>query len=89
MERSEDFWKERLDKNVPEQWKKAIKRIYHAYPEEYFPNGLCDVMYILNTLAHELELGDGRGTFYEYETKGGKQNGNLQDSKILSGNEKK
>jgi|WetSurMetagenome_2_1015567.scaffolds.fasta_scaffold1388936_1 hypothetical protein len=67
MIRSEEFWKERLDKDVPEKWVKAIKRVYEAYPETFFPDGLCDVMYILNILAHELELGDGRGHFYKYE----------------------
>jgi hypothetical protein len=72
MIRSEEFWKERLDKTVPEQWKKAIKRIYAVYTEDCLPNGLCDVMYILNVFAHETGLGDGKGTFYDYKVKEGK-----------------
>jgi hypothetical protein len=67
MIRTEEFWEERLDKNLPENWKRAIKRIYGAYPEECLPNGLCDPMYILNVMAFELGLGDGQSNFYKFQ----------------------
>ena len=63
MERSQEFWDKRLNANVPDKVKNAIKRVYHAYPENLMPNGLCDPMYIMNVIAFELGIGDGKGNF--------------------------
>lgn len=58
-----EYWSERLDKNVPEKLKNAIKRIYNAYPKNCMPQGLSDPMYIVNVIALELGIGDGKGNF--------------------------
>jgi len=64
---SEDYWNDRLDRlsggNVPEQVKRAIKRVYGAYPKECLPQGVCDPMYIMNVICLELGIGDGQGNF--------------------------
>jgi len=60
---TEDHWKERLDENTPDRVKNAIKRIYAAYPADCMPQGLCDPMYIINVICHELGVGDGQGNF--------------------------
>ena len=67
MKYSEEYWEKRFDNvshEVPERVKKAIKRIYNAYPVDCMPQGTCDPMYIMNVLAYELGFGDGQGNFY-------------------------
>lgn len=63
MKYDENYWNERLDKNMPEKAKRAIKRIYNAYPVECMPQGLCDPMYIMNVICFELGIGDGQSHF--------------------------
>jgi hypothetical protein len=63
MEYKDEYWKQRLDKDTPEKVKNAIKRIYSAYPADCMPQGICDPMYIMNVICHELGVGDGRGNF--------------------------
>ena len=60
---SQKYWDARLGPHVPEKVKNAIKRVYWAYPEKCMPQGLCDPMYIMNVIAHELGIGDGQGNF--------------------------
>ncbi len=50
---------------LPEKWQKAIKRVYGSYTKENLPMGLCDPVYICNTMALELGLGDGQGAFFK------------------------
>lgn len=59
-----EYWEKRLKGNVPERVKRAIRRIYASYPVECLPQGVCDPMYIMNIIALELGIGDGRGIFY-------------------------
>jgi hypothetical protein len=63
MKRSENYWKKCFTGKVDPRVIKAIKRVYEAYPEEYMPRGICDPMYIMNVIAHELGIGDGNGNF--------------------------
>ena len=58
-------------RGIPEDWKRAMKKVFSCYPTECMPMGICDMAYMINTLAHELGLGDGRGNFVKL--KGGKQ----------------
>jgi len=60
---SDQYWNERFIYNVPEKVKRAIKRVYAAYPEECLPQGVCDPMYIMNCICLELGIGDGNGKF--------------------------
>ncbi len=62
MTYSNEYWQKRL-KDEPEKVQKAIKRIYEAYPEDCMPQGICDPMYIMNVICHELGIGDGQGNF--------------------------
>lgn len=64
MEKYNDkFWNDRLG-DAPERVKKAIKKVYNSYPKDCLPQGLSDPMYIMNTIALELGVGDGKGNFY-------------------------
>ena len=63
MKYNDEYWKDRLD-SEPERVKKAIKRVYEAYPKNCLPQGLCDPMYIMNVIAVETGAGDGCGKFY-------------------------
>lgn len=73
-ERSTDFWKcafkgyEDIDPRV----KKAIMLVYQSYPMSCMPNGVCDPMYIMNVIALELGIGDGKGQFNLPPVKGEK-----------------
>lgn len=58
-----EYWAKRLDSDVPIKVQSAIKRIYNSYPTECMPQGICDPMYIMNTIALELGIGDGKGHF--------------------------
>ena len=60
---TDKYWDDRLSAEVPEKVKNAIKRAYSSYPSECMPQGLCDPMYIMNTIALELGIGDGKGNF--------------------------
>ena len=59
----DEYWNKRFNDNTPERVKNAIKRVYWAYPPECLPKGLCDPMYIMNVICHELGIGDGQGNF--------------------------
>jgi len=59
----QEYWKERLDDDVPEKVQKAIKRIYNSFPADCLPQGVCDPMWIMNIIAFELGVGDGQGNF--------------------------
>jgi len=63
MNYPENYWNDRICDNVPEKVKRAIKRVYGAYPSECLPQGLSDPMYIMNVIALELGIGDGKGNF--------------------------
>jgi hypothetical protein len=63
MKYTEQYWEDRLPKSTPERVRKAIQRVYGAYPPECLPQGICDPMYILNVIAFELGIGDGQGNF--------------------------
>jgi len=63
MKYDEKYWKNRFSGNAPEKVKKAIMRIYNAYPSECLPQGEADPMYIMNIIALELGIGDGKGKF--------------------------
>jgi hypothetical protein len=54
-------------RGIPDNWKKAIERVYRSYPKESMPMGICDMAYICTTLAFELNLGDGKGKFRRIE----------------------
>lgn len=68
MKYATEYWEKRFEvyKNpqVPEKVKAAIKKVYNSYPKECLPQGLCDPMYIINTICLELGIGDGKGRFY-------------------------
>jgi hypothetical protein len=66
MQYTEEYWKERFNyyKPIPEEIKTAIKKVYSSYPHDCMPQGNCDPMYIMNIIAHELGIGDGKGTFF-------------------------
>jgi len=53
--------------NCPDSHKKAMQRIYGAYPAECLPRGICDPVYMLNVLCLELGIGDGKSNFFNYE----------------------
>jgi len=63
MKYDEQYWNERLDGCKSEKAKSAIRRVYNAYPAECMPQGICDPMYIMNSIAIELGIGDGQGNF--------------------------
>ena len=63
MEYPKEYWEQRLGKDVPEKVQRAIKRVYSAYPAYCMPQGVCDPMYIMNVICHELGVGDGQGNF--------------------------
>ncbi len=42
-----------------------LKKRAIAICERFFINGLCDPMYIANSIAYEIGCGDGQGHFYE------------------------
>jgi hypothetical protein len=63
MQYDEQYWNERLSEGTPKRVVAAIKRIYSCYPADCMPQGLCDPMYIMNIIALELGVGDGRGKF--------------------------
>ena len=65
MKRTENYWELVFEgnENIPERVKRAIKRIYNAYPEDCTPNGICDPLYIMNVICFELGIGDGKGNF--------------------------
>lgn len=67
MIRDEKYWAVRLDENTPENVKRAIKRVYHAYDPEDLPQGTCDPLYIMNVITKELGVGDGMGNFNKYQ----------------------
>lgn len=50
-------------KGIPEIWKNALISVYRSYPKKCMPMGVCDMAYIINTIAHKLNLGDGKGNF--------------------------
>ncbi len=64
-EYSDEYWEDRfkLNYNVPEKVKDAIKAVYQSYPRECMPQGVCDPMYIMNVIAMNLGIGDGKGHF--------------------------
>ncbi len=57
-----EYWNERLS-GAPEEVKTAIKKVYGSYPKECLPQGTSDPMYIMNVIAFELGIGDGKGNF--------------------------
>ena len=64
MKYDEKYWEDRFNgQEIPHRVKRAIKRIYEAYPVECMPQGLCDPMYIMNVICLELGIGDGKGNF--------------------------
>ena len=63
MKYTQEYWDKRLTGNEPDKVKRAIKRIYEAYPKECLPQGICDPMYIMNIICLELGIGDGQGHF--------------------------
>ena len=67
MQYDQKYWDMRTDykgNGYPEKVKRAIKRIYNAYPADCMPQGLCDPMYIMNVICKELGIGDGAGNFF-------------------------
>jgi len=54
MQYTNEYWEKRFTKDTPEKVKQAIKRVYSAYPKENMPQGVCDPMYIINTICLEL-----------------------------------
>jgi hypothetical protein len=63
MEMENEFWNERFTGKEDNRIVKAIKRVYNSFPRECMPKGICDPMYIMNVIAFELGIGDGRGNF--------------------------
>jgi len=67
MKQSTEYWNKCFEtyKNpaVPEKVKQAIMRVYSSYPADCMPKGICDPMYIMNVICHELGIGDGQGNF--------------------------
>lgn len=66
---TDKFWDDRFSDLVPYRVKAAIKRVYGAYPVKCLPQGLADPMYIMNVIALELGIGDGKGKFILPESK--------------------
>lgn len=66
MQYTTEYWNKRFEASspVPKKVKQAIMKAYSAYPAECMPQGLCDPMYIMNVICHELGIGDGQGKFY-------------------------
>lgn len=67
MKYDEKYWEDRFDYMsvpVPDKVKKAIKRVYESYPVGCLPQGICDPLYIMNAIALELGVGDGKGNFF-------------------------
>lgn len=62
MQYTAEYWDKRLS-DEPEPIKRAIKKVYNSYPADCLPQGVCDPMYIMNTIALELGIGDGKGNF--------------------------
>lgn len=62
-EYNDKYWDERLSPKTPQSVKNAIKRVYASYPHDCMPQGVCDPMYIMNTICFELGIGDGKGNF--------------------------
>ncbi len=69
MTYTDDYWKMRLPEDTPAAVRRAITRIYNAYPENCMPQGICDPMYIMNVIAFEWGVGDGQGNFFLPEAK--------------------
>jgi hypothetical protein len=63
MNYTTNYWNDRLDGCTSEKVKSAIKRVYGSYPADCLPQGLSDPMYIMNVIALELGIGDGKGNF--------------------------
>jgi hypothetical protein len=67
MNYDNQYWEDRFIlkgyPELPEKVKRAIKRVYEAYPKECMPQGLCDPAYIMNIICFELGIGDGQGNF--------------------------
>ena len=67
MQYSTKYWDKRFETYhnpaVPEKVKQAIIKVYSAYPDSCMPQGLCDPMYMMNVICHELGIGDGQGNF--------------------------
>lgn len=53
-------------REIPYNWREAIKSVYRSYPKKCMPMGLCDMAYIANTIARVLGLGDGKGKFEKF-----------------------
>ncbi len=64
MSYSEKYWSDRIPKGTPPRVEAAIKQVYSSYPADCLPQGLCDPMYIMNTICLELGAGDGKGRFF-------------------------
>ena len=54
MKYDDKYWDARLSETVPLRYKRAIKRIYEAYPKECLPQGTSDPEYIINIFRKEL-----------------------------------
>lgn len=63
MNYNSEYWTKRLGPDVPKKVQAAIKSVYSSYPKECTPQGICDPMYIMNVIAFELGIGDGKGHF--------------------------
>ena len=64
MKYTEEYWDKRLAGIKSINVKNAIKKVYESYPKECMPQGICDPLYIMNTIALEIGIGDGKGNFY-------------------------
>ena len=64
MKYTEEYWSKRLEGVKSINVKNAIKKVYESYPKECMPQGICDPLYIMNTIALEVGIGDGKGDFY-------------------------
>jgi len=60
---NDQYWNDRIPSGTPAAVQRAIKRVYAAYPPECLPQGLSDPMYIMNIIALELGVGDGKSHF--------------------------
>ena len=60
---TDEYWSKRFNSCDPVRVKNAIKSVYNSYPKECMPQGICDPMYIMNTIAFALGIGDGQGHF--------------------------
>lgn len=63
---TDDFYKEAFTDPVtkkPYVMPAVLKKISRRICESYGIRGICDPMYIANTIAMELGLGDGRSNF--------------------------